>query len=193
MGRVLIQFDPEYFLDKEKVTDPKDREILLKEVFHSPYWKQMDEGKLDETEMYEKIIDKIPDHLHDIAERLQFHWWEPLLPVEGMEELVRALKKKGYGIYLLSNASVSQKLYWPSFSCSGCFDGVIVSAFEKCIKPDPRIYQILLERYDLKPEECIFIDDAPANIEAAERLGITGHLFINADTLIQFLKKEGIL
>ncbi|MBR4462455.1 MAG: HAD family phosphatase [Erysipelotrichaceae bacterium] len=193
MGGVLIRFDPELFTDRLNISDPKDKEILLKEIFYSYRWKEMDLGLYDEKEMYQKIIANIPVHLHEAVERLLFHWYEPLIPVEGIDELVFTLKEKGYQIYLLSNAPISQKLYWSDIHCSSCFDGVVVSSFEKCIKPDPKIYRILLDRYDLKAEECFFIDDMPANTDAAERLGIKAYLFDDTDHLKDYLKKEGIL
>ncbi len=193
MGNVLIEFDPEYILDREKIHDPQDREILLKEIFYSPCWKEMDLGLYDEEKMLQRIKANIPVHLLPVAERLLFHWHDSLIPVEGIDELVFSLKEKGYRIYLLSNAPASQRLYWPEIRCSSCFDGSVVSAFEKCIKPDPKIYEILLDRYDLKAEESMFIDDVPANIEAANRLGITAHLFTDARELDAYLKKEGIL
>ena len=193
MGDVLIEFDPPVFLDREKVDDPADRELLLREVFYSPCWKEMDLGLYDEKEMFQRIKANIPAHLLPVAERLLFHWHDSLIPVEGIDELVFTLKEKDYRIYLLSNAPASQRLYWPEIRCSSCFDGVVVSAFEKCIKPDPKIYEILLDRYDLKAMESMFIDDVPANIEAAKQLGIAAHLFIDTEELLTYFKKEGIL
>ena len=193
MGKVLIEFDPEYYLDKEKVFDKNDRDLLLKDIFYSPYWLQMDEGSLDETEMFEKIKDIIPERLHGVSEALLFHWHDPLIPIEGMDDLVMTLKEKGYGIYLLSNASVQQKEYWPRYKSSKNFDGVVVSAFERCIKPDPAIYHILLDRYHLKAEECIFIDDRQINVDTADNIGMKGHLFIDTEELKIFFEKEGIL
>ena len=139
------------------------------------------------------ISKAIPEHLKEAAGHLLFHWHDPLIPVEGIDELVFALKERGYRIYLLSNAPASQKLYWSKIRCSTCFDGVVVSAFEKCVKPDPEIYQILLNRYGLKAEESFFTDDVPANIETAEKLGIKAHLFTDVSDLISYMKKEGIL
>ena len=193
MGDVLIEFDPPLFLDREKVTDPADREILSREVFYSPCWKEMDLGLYDEKEMLQRIKTNIPAHLLPVVEHLLFHWHDSLIPVEGIDELVFALKERGYRIYLLSNAPASQKLYWPKIRCSSCFNGTVVSAFEKCVKPDSRIYQILLNRYDLNAQESLFIDDVPANIEAAKQLGISAHLFTDTGELSVYLKKEGIL
>ena len=193
MGKVLVGYDPEDFLDKEKVFDKNDRVLLLQEIFYSPMWLQMDEGILNHKDMLEKVKERVPERLHSTCEALLSHWYDYLVPIEGMDELVMAMKEKGYGIYLLSNAGTQQEIYWPRIRCSHSFDGVVVSAFEKCVKPDPKIYRILLDRYELKAEECLFIDDVPINVQAAERLRIKGHLFIDTEELKTFLQKEGIL
>ena len=94
-----------------------------------------------------------------------------------MYDLVAELKRKGYGIYLLSNASVRQHDYWPRIPASRFFDGKLISADVKVIKPQPEIYRLILDRFDLKAEECFFIDDVPANIEGAFYCGIPGAVF----------------
>ncbi|MBR2685947.1 MAG: HAD family phosphatase [Erysipelotrichaceae bacterium] len=193
MGRVLIEFDPLYFIRREGVTDPEETELLLHNVFQNPLWHNMDEGKLDEAEMCEKVRDIIPEHLYPIAVRLISRWWDPIVPVKGMKKFVKNCKEAGYGIYLLSNASVMQKTYWPSIPGSEYFDGGVVSAYELTVKPEKRIYEILLERYQLNAEECLFIDDLQRNIDGAVAVGIKGYLFdgdINKLTQYLFREKE---
>ena len=177
MGRVIIDFVPEIFMDRSGIDKEEDRELILKKIYHSPLWIQMDMGELDEDEMIGIVEKELPDHLSVHAGKLIKGWCDPLMMIEGMNELVFDLKAKGYGLYLLSNASRMQKDYWPNVACSICFDGVMVSAFEKLAKPDPRFYQRLLDRYDLKAEECLFVDDRKNNIEAAKSLGIDVYLF----------------
>jgi len=97
--------------------------------------------------------------------------------VPGMEEVLSELKGEGYGIYLLSNASVSQHLYWPGFAMSKLFDGKLISCDVKIVKPDPGIYRLFTERFRLKPEECLFVDDLPANVAGAVSCGWQGIVF----------------
>ena len=59
------------------------------------------------------------------------------------------------------------------------FEGVVVSSDVKMIKPNPAVYEYILKKYDLKPEECLFIDDVEANVKAAEAVGIKGFVFKN--------------
>ena len=177
MGRVLVEFYPEDFLTKEGITDKEERELLLREIFHHEDWTNMDAGIMSEQEMYDEAVKRIPEHLHQTAHNLIFDWNDPIIPVKGMEDFVRECKEKGYGIYLLSNASVAQPVYWLRIPGHQYFDGTVVSALEKIMKPDVRIYQILLDRYGLKAEECLFIDDVARNIKGAEKAGIRGYLF----------------
>ena len=176
MGNVLIRFDRELFLDRLDLS-PEDRALLTNEVFRSLEWARMDRGSLTEAQAVESICQRLPRHLHSAAKQLVENWDDPILPVEGMCELIEELKAAGYGIYLLSNASVRQHEYWPRVPGSRLFDGTLISAAEKLVKPQPEIYRLLLERFSLNAEECFFIDDVAANIEGAFYCGIPGAVF----------------
>lgn len=177
MGKVIIGFDPDIFMDRCKIFDEDDRKLIRKMIYDSPMWIQMDMGDLDEERMIENVTPLLPDHLKPHVGKLIAGWCDPLIETEGMNELIRGLKEKGYRIYLLSNASIMQKTYWPNAGCARYFDGVVVSAFEHLMKPDERFYQVLLNRYHLKAEECLFIDDRKNNVEAAAALGFDTYLF----------------
>lgn len=97
--------------------------------------------------------------------------------VEPTERLIGELKAAGYKLYVLSNMSQEYIAYLRRFPVYALFDGEVVSCEEHTVKPERRIYEILLERYGLDPAETLFVDDRPANIAAAEALGIRGCLF----------------
>lgn len=177
MGNVLIRYEPETFLDRYGIHDPQDRALLLGEIFRSPLWPKMDSGELDEDGLEALVLPRLPERLHPVAHNLIFHWDEPILPVPGMAELLRACKEAGLQLYLLSNASRRQPDYWSRVPGSSLFDGGIVSAFYRCVKPSPDIYRIALEKFRLTPEECLFVDDVPANIQGAQAVGIPGFQF----------------
>ncbi len=177
MGKVIIRFDPESFMDRSRICNEEDRKMIREKIYGSDLWTQMDLGFLDEKKMCEIVTPVFPEHLRDHLPYLIGGWCDPIETIEGMNELVYELKKRGYGIYLLSNASAMQKDYWPNVGCSSAFDGVVVSAFEHVMKPEEKIYRILFERYHLKAEECVFIDDRKDNIETAEKLGMRGIVF----------------
>ncbi len=176
MGQVLIRFDREHFLSRLGIQG-EDRTTLMREVFLSLEWAQMDRGTLTEEQALVSICGRLPGHLHQAARKLVLEWDSPLLPVPGMYELIGELKAKGYGIYLLSNASLRQHDYWPRIPASRFFDGTLISAYEKLVKPQPELYRLLLERFSLEAEECLFVDDMPANVEGGVFCGIPGIVF----------------
>ena len=94
---------------------------------------------------------------------------------------------------MLSNAGLPLRQYWPRLPGASCFDGVLVSAEEKTLKPQPEIYRTLLHRYGLVPEECLFIDDIPANAEGAVNCGMGAIVFRgDSKVLRQELRNLGV-
>lgn len=176
MGNVLIHFDRQAFLSRLDIRE-EEKQLLLREVFLSVEWVQMDRGTLAEPEAEARMRKRLPEYLHRAVHALVSCWDEPMLPVEGMAELVEELKGKGYRIYLLSNASIRQHDYWHKIPGWQFFDGKIISADEKVMKPHPDYYLRAMERFCLIPGECFFIDDVPANIEGALYCGIPGTVF----------------
>jgi 2-haloacid dehalogenase len=103
------------------------------------------------------------------------------------------LKRIGYKVHALTNWSA--ETFYPAqklFPFLTWFDGVVVSGEEGLVKPDPRIYQRLLERFQLNPASAIFIDDVTRNVEAARRLGITAIQFSEQVDLRLELRQLGI-
>ncbi len=177
MGNVLIQWKPNLFVEALGVPE-EDRALLLREVFGSVEWIQMDRGTLSFEDGLAAICRRLPAGLHASARELTLDWWRRwLLPVEGMADLVRELKGLGYGIYLLSNAKEDLPRYFDRIPGSESFDGRIVSADWKLLKPQPEIYGTLLREYGLRAEECFFIDDLNINIEGAWFVGMDGAIF----------------
>ena len=191
MGNVLLRFDPELFLDRIGAAGA-DRELLLREIFRSDDWLGLDRGDHDEPQATEKMCARLPEHLHETARRLVCHWDEPLIPVEGMDELVSELKAAGYGIWLLSNASRRQHAYWHRLPVHGYFD-TLISADERLLKPHRAIYDRCLEKFGLEAEECFFIDDSAANIAGAGERGIRGFEFhFDVPALRRALQAAGV-
>lgn len=111
MGNVLVRFDPELFMDRYSLTG-EDRRLIRNEVFRSVEWTMLDRGVIDEELAEQRILPRLPERLHDAARGLIETWDDPIVPVEGMLELLQALKAKGYRLYLLSNAATRQPIYW---------------------------------------------------------------------------------
>lgn len=177
MGNVVLYFNPERFMDREGITDSSDRRIILNEVFRSVEWADMDRGLLWEETAAPSILSRVPEHLKEKAKNLIFNWSYPRETVPGMENLIQRLKTAGYGIYLLSNASKAQPTYWSRLPISELFDGTLISSDVLTVKPDLGIYRMFIEKFGLINEECVFIDDAPINVEAAVVCGWKGIVF----------------
>lgn len=176
MGQVLIRWQPEQMLAQLNLTE-EEQQLLLDEVFRNVEWIQLDHGTITQEQALARMCKRLPQSLHTTAARL-IQWYERFLtPLPGMATLVRELKGKGYGIYLLSNASLALRSYFPRIPGSECFDGLLISAEEKKMKPQWELYETLFSRFGLHREECIFIDDSPVNIEGSLCAGMPGILF----------------
>ena len=192
MGGVLIQFDRDYFIDKLGVASA-DHALLYNEVFRSLEWARLDRGSITEAEAIANMCERLPQRLHQAAADLVTKWDQPIVPMEGMTELVEELKQAGYGVYLLSNATLRQREYWPRVSASRFFDGTLISADVKLVKPQPEIYALLCKTFGLTPSECFMIDDVPQNIEGAVEAGMSGFVFNEeVQALREALKKAGV-
>ena len=193
MGNVVIRFDPAAFIDRFGVS-AEERDMLLREVFRSPEWVMMDRGTLTDEQCADILCPRLPEHLRDIARKLIAFWDRPILETEGICPLIEELKGLGYGIYLLSNASCRQPDYWQRVPASRFFDGTLISYSVKLVKPMPEIYEKFFETFSLKREECFFIDDSPANVEAALYVGMPATVFHN-DTarLRRELRAAGVM
>ena len=192
MGGVLIRFDREYFIQRLGVTG-EDESLLMNEVFRSLEWARLDRGTITEADAIRAIGDRLPQRLRSPAAELISRWDRPILPMEGMRELVEELKDGGYGVYLLSNATLRQHEYWPRIPASGLFDGKLISADVKLVKPQPEIYALLCGTFGLRAPECFMVDDTPQNIEGAYEAGMPGFVF-NGDVsaLKNALKRAGV-
>lgn len=177
MGQVLIHWAPDVLLKNYDLT-PEEKNTLKLELFGNVEWVQLDHGTITWDEAVDRICRRLPEKLHVPVEQSVKNWWNrTLVPMEGMEDLVKELKEAGYSIYLLSNAGITLRDYFPRIPGSQYFDGLLVSAEEKLLKPQHEIYYRLYERFGLDPETCFFIDDSPANIEGALCTGMRGIVF----------------
>ena len=188
IGNVLLQFKPLEYL-KKTFDDDLIEEILYKEIFKSEEWLHLDRGTLTQAEAVNIISLRNPNykiHIHECMD----NWIDLLTPIEGTVKILNELKESGYKLYLLSNFhSLAFETIYSKYDFFKHFDGGIISYKENLLKPEAEIYTKLLETYNLNAEECLFIDDTLANIEAAKRLHINTLHFDNCETLEQNLKE----
>ena len=189
-GGVLIEWDPRR-LYRKIFQNESDTEYFLKNVC-TPEWNlSLDKGKPFKQAVAERIA-LFPEYADEI--RAFDDRWEEMRGNAIAENvaLLRRLAKR-YPVYGLTNWSAEKfALTKPKFDFFDVFDGIVVSGVEKEVKPEPRIFQILLERYGLKADECVFIDDSQPNIDAAKKLGFTAFRFTTPEKLIADLKTAGV-
>lgn len=186
-GNVLVQWHPEqvygeYFGDESKAW------WFLRHVADLD-WRQ----RIDAGESQDACIAELKARQPEYAEAIELyrsHWREMLTgEMPGMRELLIELRVKGYEIYGLTNWSMET---FPEarehFGILQLIDRYVVSGAERLVKPDPRLFRVLLDRYGLKAEECTFVDDNPDNVAAARALGMEGIVFHGAEDLRKQLK-----
>lgn len=175
-GNVIIRFDPAYIV-AQTVSDPEEQKILTEAIFEQKRFESYDIGHRSPDEHKEQTRALLPKSLHEKSDHILDTWYLYLPVIEGMEEIVRDAKAAGYGVYILSNINREFLNNRHHVKVLSLFDGARFSSQIGHIKPDPVIYQSLLEEYGLKAEECFFIDDRQINIDGGEALGIKGYLF----------------
>lgn len=187
LGNVLLSFNPMEYL-RSKISEERIQEVF-KAIFQSEEWIMLDRGTITEKEAINNIIEKNSIYRDDI--NLAFEdWYGILKPIEETIKVLEDLKDKGYNIYYLSNFhELAFKEVSTNNSFFELFDGGVVSYEEKIIKPEEEIYRLILKRYNLAPNETIFIDDTKVNVEGAEKLGITTVFLKNPSKLRYELRK----
>ncbi len=192
MGGVLIDFNPEKTMHEH--FSEKTAEILLREFFRNELWNEKDRGTLSGEEFVEMKRKLIPDEVFEKAREMIINLFPYMTPFPKMYDLIKELKKGGYGIYLLSNAGKEFHEERKNIPALEMFDGVIISADYKIIKPEKEIYLKLFEKYGLMAEECFFIDDVQKNIDGASAVGMKGHCYSHGDTEIlkEALRENGV-
>jgi len=193
LGRVLMEFDTHRYAELSGVKE-EDMELFRNEVYRSPEWLRLERGRHSEEDAIDVMCGRLPHRLHAPVEDAVLRWWHyPILPVEGMAKVVEDLKQRGFGIYILSNARKSAYKYMERIPGCSCADGCVLSSDVGFLKPEHEIYEALLRKYGLEAEECLFIDDVTANIEAAMNCGMKGIVFRgNAQWLREKLRDFGI-
>ncbi len=190
-GQVLIRYN-ETEIAAHYVDKLEDADLLGRVGMARKYWNRFDEGTLLEADYLEQVKEELPLHLHKAVENLVWGWIKSCPMIDGMEDIVRDVKKSGKKLYLLSN--FNQRLRTEPYPILKEFDALVISGEICMVKPDRGIYDYLLNTYELNSDECIFIDDNVNNIAMAQSLGIKGYLFDgDAVKLRTYLEKEQII
>jgi 2-haloacid dehalogenase len=193
LGGVLIDWDPRYLYRKLFGGDDAAMEHFLATVCTVEWNRGQDAGrKFAEAAALLKSVH--PDKT-DLIDAFGTRFDEMMLgEVDGSVEILTELHNQGVPLYGLTNFSAeTYPLAVARFAFLRRFRGIVVSGEERVIKPDPQIYQILVERFGVNPRDAVFIDDASANVEAARRLGFHGIRFAGAAALRAELASLGLV
>lgn len=187
LGNVLIKYDPMEFILKNIKSE--NRKQFYDIIFQGEEWKKLDRGVLSYDEAVEFFSQKIPEERENIVKLFENDVQDVLFPIEKNIELVKKLKEKGYKLYILSNFH-EKAFYKMKEKCEfeKIFHGYIVSFENHLLKPEKEIYEVLLKRFELVPEETLFIDDIKENIDGAIGVGIQGKQLKNYNELEKILK-----
>jgi epoxide hydrolase-like predicted phosphatase len=183
-GNVLISFRPSDFFDKKNYPE-NIKATILSDIFDSKEWTMLDNGDINTTEAIDSIASKSSLKKEEIAHIFNLRT-EIIFPIDTNVRLLPELKKRGFGVYFLSNfptdlfEEVKTGYYFYKY-----FDGGVVSSEVKFSKPDKRIYEILLKKYSLIPEECLFIDDLELIVMAAEAAGMMGLVTFGSQSIAE--------
>ena len=176
-GNVLVDWNPAYLFLPVFGGDEEKCRFFTDNVCNREWFTRMDRGESMDVCVAE-LQATYPQYADAVA-MFRDRWFEMCHgDIPGMVEIIQDLKDKGVGVYGLTN--------WPAdtftearrrFSTLASIDNYVVSSSVKLAKPDPAIYRLLLSKYHLKPEECVFIDDRKDNVDAAKALGMSGIVY----------------
>lgn len=178
IGGVLVRHDPKDILDKMDI--PKERKEHLLELFRTDrFFNDVDLG------LYEGMLkalpsfqERHPEAKDDLQAFFDLGFLDSYTPLIKGQELLKRFQKEGYHIYLLSNFSKDGiDILKKKFDFFSYVDGELISYRVRVIKPDVRIYRLLLEKFDLMAEECLFLDDRKDNVEVSKKLGFHAIVF----------------
>lgn len=194
LGGVLIDWNPEY-LYRKIFSDPAERAHFLENICTQEWNEQQDAGR-PIKEATEILIREHPSYEEEI--RAYYGRWGEMLGGAIGETVVilkHFIESKAHRVYALTNWSAETfPIAQERFEFLDWFEGVIVSGEEKMKKPDPAIYRLLQQRYGIQPKQTLFIDDSPANIEAATKLGFQTIHFRHPQQLeLELRQKLGML
>lgn len=189
VGNVLLTFQPEKLLRALLPDHEDDYPALVQHVFQSPYWHMMDRGAVSPEEAFMLMGSSRPA-LRPLIQRVQQGWNDCLGVIDEGVDALNACKEHGKRCYVLSNYASDpfEESFQKHPEIFSHFDGMVISARERLIKPDQRVYRCLLDRYRLNPERTLFIDDSSVNVEAAMDCGMQAVHFHTPGILRQFIR-----
>ena len=189
MGNVLLEWNKDKIL--QGISDTKkDYLILDKSIFQSGLWLRLDLGTMTREELVLEVVSMIGNTYQKKVEEVIWNWPSYIDIFTGVFPILSELKKKGHRIFVLSNTSkVFYDLLEEQLSpLKELLDGFVLSCDIKAIKPDLAMFKEILDKYQLNPANCIFLDDIEDNTSAAQKLGIRAYQVKKRSDVVDILK-----
>ena len=189
MGNVLLEWNKDKIL--KGVSDTKEEYLILdKAIFQSGLWERLDLGTMTREELVLKVVSMIGRTYQKKVEEVIWNWPNYIDIYTEVFPVLSELKKKGHRIFVLSNTSkVFYDLLEEQLSpLKELLDGFVLSCDIKAIKPDLVMFKEILDKYQLDPTNCVFLDDIEDNTNAAQKLGIKAHQVKKRNDVVDILK-----
>ena len=190
MGNVLLEWNKDKILRAVAKTE-KDYLILDKAIFQSGLWERLDLGTLTREELVDRVLSLLGDIYEKKVEEVIWNWPAYIDIYMEVFPLLACLKEKGHRIFVLSNTSpVFYELLKDQLApLEKILDGFVLSCDIKAIKPDRKMFEEILRKYQLDPANCVFLDDIADNTKMAETLGIKAYQVKQRSDVVDILKK----
>ena len=189
MGNVLLEWNKDKIL--QGVSGSKKEYLMLdKAIFQSGLWERLDFGTMTREELVLKVVSMIGKTYQQKVEEVIWNWPSYIAIYTEVFPVLSEAKKKGHRIFVLSNTSkVFYDLLEEQLSpIKELLDGFVLSCDIKAIKPDLAMFKEILDKYQLDPTNCVFLDDIENNTIAAEKLGIKSYQVMKRSDVVDILK-----
>ena len=175
LGNVIVKGSHQVII-QNFANNEEEKNFIEDKILVSPEWDLMDKGMITIDEAVNQIKKRNEEKFHNLIETILNEWYKILRVNEDIVDVAKKLRSKNYNIYVLSNMARDTYEYIKDIEFFELCEGIVISAYEHIKKPDRKIFEILLDRYNLKAEECLFIDDDDTNKSyiTAHELGILG-------------------
>jgi len=186
MGGVIIR--TEYQAPREHLAERLNLtyEDLYKAVFESETSRKASLGTVSEDEHWSAVTRKLGRPVSE-AKTIRDEFFAGDMIDRSLLDFIRSLRPR-YATGVISNAWPDMRAYIAENKFEDAFDSLTISAEVGVMKPQPKIYQLALEHAKVQASEALFVDDTPANIEAANKLGMHGILFLDSQEMLAELK-----
>jgi 2-haloacid dehalogenase len=192
IGNVLVAWDPRNLYRRYFEGREEKMEWFLSNVC-TPAWNvEQDRGR-SFADAVDLLVKEHPPEWHPMIRAFDEQWQETISgPIHGTVDILKTLKRSNVPVYAITNWNQDKfREALARFDFLNSFDGIVVSGDERMLKPDREIFKLFCERYGVKPETAVFIDDSQRNVEGARAAGMHALHFTSPEALARDLRGFG--